>query len=47
MTIVNAGVSGDTAAAGLERLEWSVPDDSDGVIVELGANDALRGLIRR
>jgi acyl-CoA thioesterase I len=42
--IVNAGVSGDTAAAGLERLEWSVPDDADGVIVELGANDALRGL---
>jgi acyl-CoA thioesterase-1 len=44
VTIVNAGVSGDTAAAGLERLEWSVPDDADGVIVELGANDALRGL---
>jgi acyl-CoA thioesterase-1 len=44
VTVVNAGVSGDTAAAGLERLEWSVPDDADGVIVELGANDALRGL---
>ncbi len=42
--VVNAGVSGDTTAAGLERLEWSVPDDADGVIVELGANDALRGL---
>ena len=44
VTIVNAGVSGDTAAAGLERLDWSVPDDADGVIVELGANDMLRGL---
>jgi acyl-CoA thioesterase-1 len=44
VTIVNAGVSGDTAAGGLERMEWSVPDDADGVIVELGANDALRGL---
>jgi acyl-CoA thioesterase-1 len=42
--VVNAGVSGDTASAGLERLEWSVPDGVDGVIVELGANDALRGL---
>lgn len=44
VTVVNAGVSGDTAAGGLERLDWSVPDDADGVIVELGANDALRGL---
>jgi acyl-CoA thioesterase I len=44
VAIVNAGVSGDTAAGGLERLEWSVPDDADGVIVELGANDALRAL---
>jgi acyl-CoA thioesterase-1 len=43
-TIVNAGVSGDTASGGLARLSWSVPDDADGVIVELGANDALRGL---
>ena len=42
--VVNAGVSGDTASAGLERLDWSVPDGADGVIVELGANDALRGL---
>lgn len=42
--IVNAGVSGDTASAGLARLEWSVPDDADGVILELGANDALRGV---
>lgn len=41
--IVNAGVSGDTASGGLERLDWSVPDGIDGVIVELGANDMLRG----
>ncbi len=41
--IVNAGVSGDTATAGLDRLDWSVPDGTDGVIVELGANDMLRG----
>lgn len=44
VTVVNAGVSGDTSAGGLERLDWSVPDDADAVIVELGANDALRGL---
>ena len=42
--IVNAGVSGDTASGGLDRLDWSVPDGTDGVIVELGANDMLRGL---
>jgi acyl-CoA thioesterase-1 len=42
--IANAGVSGDTASGGLERLDWSVPDGTDGVIVELGANDMLRGL---
>ena len=42
--IANAGVSGDTASGGLERVEWSVPDGTDGVIVELGANDMLRGL---
>jgi len=42
--IVNAGVSGDTSSGGLDRLEWSVPDGTDGVIVELGANDMLRGL---
>lgn len=41
--IVNAGVSGDTTQGGLERLDWSVPDGTDGVILELGANDALRG----
>lgn len=42
--VVNAGVSGDTTADGLSRLDWSVPDDTDAVILELGANDALRGL---
>jgi acyl-CoA thioesterase-1 len=42
--IVNAGVSGDTASGGLERLDWSVPDGTDGVIVALGANDMLRGV---
>lgn len=41
--IVNAGVSGDTTLGGLERLDWSVPDGTDGVILELGANDSLRG----
>ncbi|HLK82556.1 MAG TPA: arylesterase [Xanthobacteraceae bacterium] len=41
--IVNAGVSGDTATGGLARFEWSVPDGTDAVILELGANDALRG----
>jgi acyl-CoA thioesterase-1 len=42
--IVNAGVSGDTAARGLVRLDWSVPEGTDAVIVELGANDMLLGL---
>jgi acyl-CoA thioesterase-1 len=44
VSVVNAGVSGDTAAAGLARVDWSVPDDASGVILELGANDALQGL---
>ena len=42
--IQNAGVSGDTTTAGLSRLDWSIPQGTDGVILELGANDALRGL---
>ena len=42
--VANAGVSGDTTADGVERLDWSVPDGTDGVILELGANDMLRGL---
>jgi acyl-CoA thioesterase-1 len=41
--VVNAGVSGDTTLGGLSRLDWSVPDGTDAVILELGANDALRG----
>ncbi len=44
VTIANAGVSGDTTTAGLARIDWSVPDGTDGVILELGANDALRGI---
>jgi len=44
VTIANAGVSGDTASAGLDRMDWSVPEGTDAVILELGANDALRGL---
>jgi len=41
--IADAGVSGDTASGGLARLDWSVPADTDAVILELGANDMLRG----
>jgi len=44
LTIVNAGVSGDTAADGLARLDWALTDEVGGLIVGLGANDALRGL---
>ena len=44
ITVVNGGVSGDTAADGLARLDWSLSDEVGAVIVELGANDALRGL---
>jgi acyl-CoA thioesterase I len=44
VSVANAGVSGDTAAQGAARVDWSVPDGTDGVILELGANDALRGL---
>ncbi len=44
VTVANAGVSGDTTAGGLARIDWAVPDDTDAVILELGANDALRGL---
>jgi acyl-CoA thioesterase-1 len=43
VNVVNAGVSGDTTTGGLSRLDWSVPDGTDAVILELGANDALRG----
>lgn len=44
VAIANAGVSGDTASGGLDRVDWSVPDGTDGVILALGANDMLRGL---
>jgi acyl-CoA thioesterase I len=44
VTIINAGVSGDTAAQGAQRLDWALTDEVDAAIVELGANDALRGL---
>jgi acyl-CoA thioesterase-1 len=42
--VVNAGVSGDTSAGGLSRLEWSLSGDVRILVVELGANDGLRGL---
>jgi acyl-CoA thioesterase-1 len=41
--IINAGVSGDTSSGGRDRLDWSVPEGTEAVILELGANDALRG----
>ncbi len=44
VAVINAGVSGDTASGGLERLSWAVPTGTDAVILELGANDALRGV---
>jgi len=44
VVIANAGVSGDTTTAGLARLDWSVPDGTDLVILGLGANDMLRGV---
>ena len=44
VTIINAGVSGDTAVQGAARLDWALTDDVKAIILELGANDALRGL---
>lgn len=44
VVVVNGGVSGDTSAGGAARIAWSLGDDIDGVILELGANDMLRGL---
>jgi acyl-CoA thioesterase-1 len=41
--MINAGVSGDTSSGGRDRLDWSIPAGTEAVIVELGANDALRG----
>jgi len=45
VAIANAGVSGDTTSAALARLDWSVPADTQAVILEFGANDAFRGVI--
>jgi acyl-CoA thioesterase-1 len=42
--VANAGVSGDTTKAGLQRIDWSIPDGTGLVVLELGANDALRGI---
>lgn len=42
--VVNAGVSGDTTSAGLARLDWSIGPEADAVLLELGANDMLRGV---
>jgi acyl-CoA thioesterase-1 len=42
--VLDGGVSGDTTAGGLARLDWALADDPDAVILELGANDGLRGL---
>ncbi|MEX3011742.1 arylesterase [Hoeflea sp. TYP-13] len=44
VVIANAGVSGDTSTGGLARLDWSIPDGTHAVLLELGANDALRGI---
>ena len=44
VAVANAGVSGDTSSGGLSRLDWSVPDGTKLVILELGANDMLRGI---
>ncbi len=44
VVITGAGVSGDTTSGGLSRLDWSVPEGTNGVVLELGANDAMRGL---
>jgi acyl-CoA thioesterase-1 len=42
--MINAGVSGDTSSGGRDRLDWSIPEGTEAVILELGANDALRGI---
>ena len=41
--MINAGVSGDTTSSGRDRLDWSIPEGTEAVILELGANDAMRG----
>lgn len=44
VTLINAGVSGDTTAGGLARIDWLLTPEIDAIVIELGANDALRGL---
>lgn len=44
VAVANAGVSGDTTSGGLQRLDWAIPPGTEAVILELGANDALRGI---
>lgn len=44
VTVMNAGVSGDTSTGGLARLDWAVGPETDALILELGSNDALRGI---
>lgn len=44
VTVINAGVSGDTSSGGLARLDWALADQPDAVIIELGANDGLRAV---
>jgi acyl-CoA thioesterase-1 len=44
VSVINAGVSGDTASAALQRLDWALPQNASAVIVELGGNDALQGI---
>ncbi|WP_231592499.1 arylesterase [Pelagovum pacificum] len=44
VTVVNAGVSGDTTAGGLSRVDWAITPETDAMILELGANDFLRGI---
>jgi acyl-CoA thioesterase-1 len=44
VTVIDAGVSGDTATAAAQRLDWALPENADAVIVELGGNDALQGV---
>jgi len=44
VAILNSGVSGDTTASGRQRFDWAIPEGTEAVILELGANDALRGI---
>lgn len=43
VTLINAGVSGDTSAGGLSRIDWTLATETDALMIELGANDMLRG----